>query len=266
MPHSALPVFPDALETPYVRTVSTDRPLYWLRRGWEDTQSTMLTSLLYGGLFVVMGYLLVDRVANGAFHMVLALTCGFMLMGPFLAIGLYELSRRLERGQPAHLWHALSAWRDNAMPIFLLGLATAFIMLAWIRLSAVLYAVVLGGSSSPMDFAGFLTLLLTPEGLGFMAFYLGIGAALAALTFSISVVSFPMLLDDHKDIMGVVATSMAVVRHNPGVMLRWALLIVALTAVGLLTFYVGLALTLPIVGHATWHAYRDLVELHHTQP
>ncbi len=257
--------FVDSLHPPVVREISADQPWQWVKAGWKDTMATPVASIVYGALFVLMGYFLINAMAQGAIHMVLAWSCGFLLLGPFLAIGLYDMSRLREKGENPTLVHALTAWRNNPLTIFMLALVIGFITLAWVRMSSVVFSVVLGG----YDVVGWETFterLLNMDGLTFLLFYFGVGAFFACVVFAISVVSIPMLMDRNTDIITAVATSVTAVRHNLGPMLNWAALIVIFTAVGLATFYVGLAITMPIIGHATWHAYRAVVEPEGTPP
>jgi uncharacterized membrane protein len=252
------PVIKSDLNSPRVRVITMDHPWMWVMAGWRDLRKTPLASIVYGGIFVIMGYYLTSMV-SGMFHMALALGAGFLLVGPFLAMGLYDLSKRLEEGLPATLSHALTAWRSNTAAVLLFGLAIGLIMIVWVRLSALIFAVVfsdestrVAGSTSALFFSG--------EGLAFLIVFITVGAVLAGLVFAISVVAIPMLLDRRVDVITAIMTSVTAVRLNPGPMLLWAVLIVVFTGAGLATFLLGLAITLPLIGHATWHAYKDVVE------
>nr|MCU0806784.1 DUF2189 domain-containing protein [Candidatus Contendobacter sp.] len=173
--------------------------------------------------------------------------------------GLYEISRRLEAGEPVSLSRALTAWRANALSIALFGLVLSLVMIVWARLAAVLFAVLMGGRELSLE-ASAAQLFFSGSGLTFLLVFVGVGALLAGVVFAISVVSVPMMLDRKADFVTAILTSLAAVRANPAPMALWAALIVLFTGLGLVTFYLGLAITLPLVGHATWHAYRSLVE------
>ena len=253
-----IPVSESALPVPNVRRITTRQPWQWLGAGWNDLWRAPAASLAYGLLFVLMGYLLVSTV-EGQFHSVLALTTGFLLVGPFLALGLYDISRRLEAGEPVSLGQALTAWRANALSIALFGLVLGLLMIVWARLAAVLFAVLMGGRALSLE-ASAAQIFFTGSGLTFLLVFTVVGAIIAGAVFTISVVSIPMMLERKTDFMTAILTSVAAVRVNPAPMALWAVLIVLFTGLGLLTFYLGLALALPLIGHATWHAYRSLVE------
>ena len=174
-------------------------------------------------------------------------------------MGLYDLSRRLEAGEPATLGHALMAWQRNALPILMFGGLIGLLMIVWARLSALLFGIIVGGRNLTLDSSA-AQLFFSGSGLTFLLIFVLVGAIIAAAVFAISVVSIPMMLDRKTDFVTAVLTSLTAVRANPGPMVLWAALIVIFTGIGLLTFYLGLALALPLIGHATWHAYRDLVE------
>lgn len=258
MAASSIPVVESSLSTPKVRLVSLDHPWQWLAAGWKDLWQTPAASISYGLLFVIMGYLLVYLV-EARFHYALALTTGFLLAGPFLAMGLYDISRRLQNNEPVHLGHALFAWSRNPLPILLFGLLLGLLMIVWARLSAVLFGVLAGGRELTLD-PSTAQLFFSGSGLTFLLIFTLVGALVAAAVFTISVVSIPMLLDRKTDFITAILTSITAVRANPGPMVMWAALIVIFTGIGLISAYLGLAIALPLIGHATWHAYKDLVE------
>ncbi len=254
-----VPVGGGTLAGPHIRRLPADRPWQWLQAGWRDLTHTPFASTAYGLVFVVMGYALV-WLARERFELTLALISGFLLVGPFLAIGLYDLSLRQEQGKPATLLHAISAWRTNSRNIMLFGVLVALIMIVWARLSALLYALIFLGPSIQLE-TDLSALFFSGDGLLFLGVFLAVGAVLAVVVFCLSVVSIPMLLDQRCDIFTAVATSIAAVRHNQAPLVLWAVIIVVITGAGMLPAFIGLAVTLPLVGHASWHAYRDLVEM-----
>jgi uncharacterized membrane protein len=264
MTTTTIPVSESALPIPNVRRIALNQPWQWLGAGWNDLRRAPVASLTYGLLFVLMGYLLVATV-EGQFTAVLALTTGFLLVGPFLAMGLYDISRRLEAGAPVSLGRALTAWRANILPIALFVVVVGLVMMVWARFAAVLFAVLVGGREFSVDVAA-AQLFFSGSGLTFLLVFAGVGALVAAAVFALSAVSIPMLLDRRTDVLTAILTSIAAVRANPAPMALWAALIVTFTGLGLLTFYLGLVIALPLIGHATWHAYRSLVEDNDLEP
>lgn len=255
----SIPVLQNRINTPRVNLVTMDQPWQWLVQGWRDTLKTPLASLFYGIIFSAMGYYLVTMV-EGRFHVALALVAGFFLVGPFLATGLYDLSRRLEKGESTSLGQSMLSWRANIMPILIFGIAVGIILILWVRLSSLLFAVLFVGST-PMVDGTISKMFFSGDGLIFLIVFTVIGAFLAVLVFTISVVSIPMMLDHKVDFFTAVITSIAAVKANPGPMALWAALIVVSTGIGLATFFIGLAITMPLIGHATWHAYRNMVDV-----
>ena len=251
-------VVESSLITPKVRIIATDRPWEWLGAGWKDLWQAPAASIPYGLIFMIMGYILVYLV-EAQFHYALALTTGFLLAGPFLAMGLYDISRRLQMGEPATLGHALTAWRHNTMPILLFGIAIGLLMIVWARLSAVLFGLIITGQNMTLSSA-VSQIFFSGSGLTFLLVFIGVGAVIAAVVFAISVVAIPMMLDRKIDFITAVLTSLTAVRANPGPMALWAALIVVFTGIGLISFYIGLVIALPLIGHATWHAYQELVD------
>lgn len=243
------------IELPSIRRVQAHQPLAWLRAGWSDFLHNWPLSLTYGVLFAALGYVLVDY-AWSRLHLAMALTTGFLLVAPFLAIGFYDLSRRQEN--PGR-YKPFEGLRANIGSIGMFALLLAFVMSAWERISAILVGLFL--KTDIVTSASFsLGLLLAPEHIGFLAPYMAFGALVAALAFSLAVVSLPMLMDRRVDIITAIMTSLWVVRENPLPMLVWAALIAVLGFAGLLAWFLPLVIVFPVLGHATWHAYQDLVQ------
>ncbi len=240
-----------------IHTVTMEHPWKWLEAGWRDITKTPISSILYGLIFVVMGYNITAMLGT-EFHMALTLATGFLLVGPFVAIGLYELSRRTEENMPNGLGYALTAWRGNTVAVLFFGAILGILMVTWGRLASLIYALTIAGVGTSLSENPEM-LFFSGDGLTFLVVFTLVGAVLAVLVFSISVVSIPMLLDRRCDFLTAVATSLVAVQKNPLPMVLWAFIIVAFSALGLVTWYIGLAVTMPLIGHATWHAYKDLV-------
>jgi uncharacterized membrane protein len=241
---------------PVVRVVTVSAPLRWLAAGWRDFLANPGPSAFYGACFAVMGFL-IYFVFGRAYQYVSALVTGFFLVGPFLAIGLYDLSRRRERGLPPWLAPTLDAWRPNVGSVGIFALVLCVILLVWARASLVVFALFF--TYDMPDLHGFLAQVVSFKHAEFLLAYLCVGGFFAVLVFAISVVSVPMMLDRNTD--GIVAslTSLRVFAANVPAMIAWGLLIVLLVALGFATWFAGLIVVVPVIGHATWHAYRDLV-------
>lgn len=245
--------------TPRVRTIDTERPWAWLAAGWRDMCAAPLVSAFYGMLVVLSSFVLVAGLAMLEMHyLVLPLAAGFMLVGPVLAVGLYESSRLLERGEPVTPHAVLGAYHRNGAQIAGMGLVMMLALLAWVRVALLVFA--LFYSSAPPALDQLVDrIFFSAETIPFLLTGTAVGAVIATAVFAISVVSLPMLLDRETDIFTAMATSAEAVRQNGRAMLVWAALIALFTAAGIATAFVGLAIAFPLIGHASWHCYRDLV-------
>jgi uncharacterized membrane protein len=258
MTDEAIPVFADA--TPRIRRVPVDRPWTWLAAGWRDILAAPGVSLAYGALMVALTYvLLFVLVQSGVFWLVLPLSAGFFFTAPLLAVGLYETSRRIAAGEPVSLGAAFGAYRRNGTQLSYMGVILGLFHLGWIRLATLIFAVFFGLGFNPA-WDNLIVRLMAPSAIPFWALGTAVGAVLAALVFAISAFSIPMLLDRDVNVFTAVATSFTAVRENWAPMTLWAGLIVVFTGFGLIPLFLGLAVTMPLVGHATWHAYKDIVE------
>jgi uncharacterized membrane protein len=239
------------IELPCLNMVEWRQPFTWLHSGWEDFKSTWTHSLALGSVFALLGYGL-THIAWSHWHIALSLTTGFLLVSPFLAIGFYELSRRRE----GDLGKTVSP-RENLASIGLFAALLMFIFSAWERISAIVLGIYLGPRPVP---EASLSWLFSAENWPFLLAFIAVGAVLAAFSFALSVISVPMLMDRRVDLVTAIMSSLYVVRLNPRAMLVWAATIVVATAIGIATNFIGLAVIFPLLGHATWHAYRELVE------
>jgi len=246
--------------TPRVRTVGTERPWVWLAAGWRDMCAAPVASAFYGLLAVASSFLLVAGLAMGELHyLILPMAAGFMLAGPVLAVGLYETSRLLERGERVTAAAVLGAYRRNATQIAGIGFVLMLALLAWIRVAFLVFAIFFASEPPALD--QLVThIFFSAQTIPFLVTGTLVGAVIATAVFAIAVVSLPMLLDRDTDVFTAMATSVETVRQNPHTMLVWAALIALFTAAGLATGFVGLAIAFPLIGHASWHCYRDLVE------
>lgn len=232
-----------------------------LARGYDDFHVMPRHLLFICIIYPLISFFLIGFSFNyNLLPLVFPLVAGFALVGPFFAIGLYELSRRRERSMHAMWWHMFSVVRSpSARPIFGLGLMLMIVFLAWLVVAFSIYRATFG--TTPLDSPEFWGQLLT-TGRGWALIILGngIGAVFAVGVFATTVVSFPLLVDRKVSIGTAVATSLAACRANAGVMLVWGMIVVGLLVAGSIPAFIGLAAVLPILGHATWHLYKKLVE------
>ena len=232
-------------------------PLGWLQLGWRDLAAHPGISLFYGAAFCVMAWALgaVFRV-KPEFTMTMASGC--LLVGPFLALGLYDVSRRVEAGQPPSLTASMTCWRSHLRSMGLLVGVLIVLELLWGRASLVVIAVFFN-TGMPSS-ASVVQAVFNPNNLDFLLAYTLVGSIFAALVFAISAVSIPMILDRDTDAITAAITSLEVVINNTGVLLLWGGLIALLSAAALLLpWALGLLLVGPLLGHASWHAYRGSV-------
>lgn len=242
---------------PQVRQVDTARPLVWLRQGWHDLTRARGASLGYGALVAGFGVALL-LVAWQATYLVPALVGGFLLVAPGAAMVLYALSEQIERGEPVNTAAAYCAWRRNTGSIALFGLFLALVLIFWERIAAILFALTYGGDVPDLSRL-MADVLFSGRYLGLVAAFMAAGALIAAAVFALSVVSAPMLYHRPVDVVTAMLTSLRCCARNPGAMLLWAALIAGITALGFATLMIGLVVVFPWLGHASWHAYRDLV-------
>jgi uncharacterized membrane protein len=230
-------------------------PLRWLAQGWRDFTRAPAIGLFYGLCFVLMGWALVE-VYERAPAYVLALSAGFLLMGPFLCMGLYDVSARLERGARPDFAASLLAWRRKADALGIFGFVLLVLELLWGRVSLVVFALSFDGMP---DFRGSLLKLLDPENLNFIVAYIAVGGLFAAVIYAVSVVSIPMILDRRTDAITAGLTSIRLVTTQTGVMMLWGAVITTLVVLAMLPWFCGLLVVGPVLGHASWHAYRAAV-------
>jgi uncharacterized membrane protein len=242
---------------PGVRTIDAGAPFRWLARGWADFRATGYRAAFYGVLFVLMG-LLIELIYATRWQLTMALTAGFFLVGPFVCTGIYELSRQRERGEATDLGASMSCWSRNLGGVAFFAAVLTFAMIVWARVSVVLFA--LFSTSEFPTVQSMIAQIVSLSNLEFVLVWVGVGFVFASLVFSITVVSIPLLLDRGGDTMMAIFASARALYLNPGPLYLWAALIVVLIGASLALWFVPLVLTAPLIGHATWHAYRDLIE------
>jgi len=233
-----------------------------LRLGWEDFQAIPTHAVVLCVIYPVIGLVLFRLVLGySVLPLLFPLAAGFTLIGPFAGLGLYELSRRRERGEEAAAWHVTDVLRAPSFGAILeLGALLLVLFGIWIAAADAIYVATFGNApaASIPDFAK--RVLTTPEGWSLIIVGCGVGFLFAVVALCVSVVSFPLMLDRHASAIDAVRTSLQAVKENAFVMAVWGLIVAVLLAAGSLPFFVGLAVVLPVLGHATWHLYRKVVE------
>jgi uncharacterized membrane protein len=244
-----------------VKAVAFDAPWDWLGAGWRDLWTTPGIGLAYGAVFATLALaLVVGLFTVGWQSMILALAGGFLLLGPMFAVGLYEASRRLEAREaidPRDI--ALVGVRSPGQLAFM-GLLLLMLYFAWLEIAFLLFMLFMGGNGLPPLEEFVPTLLFTARGLGLLIAGTISGAILAAIVFAVTAVSIPLLMVRDVDAVTAIMTSVRATLLNWKPMALWAVLIVALMACGIATLFVGLVVAFPLIGHASWHAFRSLVE------
>jgi uncharacterized membrane protein len=231
-------------------------PPRWLELGARDFASSPASGVFYGACFMLMGWALLKAFEYAPAY-VLALSAGFLLVGPLLCLGLYRISQQLERGETPDFADSLLAWKTRPGTLAIFAFVLLVLEMLWGRAALVVFAVSFDGMP---DFKGSVLALLDPENLGFIFAYLAVGGVFAGLIFSISVVAMPLILDRPVDAITAGLTSLRLVLAQPGVMLLWGALITLLVVIAMLPGFAGLLVVGPVLGHASWHAYRSAVK------
>ena len=245
---------------PMVREITLDHPWQWIEQGWKDLTRAPRFSLSYGAVFTLVSMLLtLGLVREDLFFIIPPLTAGFFLVAPMLGIGLYKISESLEQREPVEFCQAWRAWKRNEVHLAGMGVTLMLVSLVWMLAAILVFALLFNDPAATLENL-FVAAFLSGNNPAFLFTAVAVWGLIAAFTFSISVVAVPLLMDRQLDLMGAMQTSVKAVRMNWQPMALWACLIVMFVGIGLVTFYIGLIVTMPLVGHATWHAYRDLVE------
>jgi len=241
----------------WVRALSTSDPFKWLAQGWRDFTTQPAMSIVYGLLIFLISVAFVGTlIASGRDYILFPTFAGFMVVGPILAVGLYEKSRRIEEKLPLRWRNLFFVKPRSGGQILFTGVLLCLLMMVWMRAAVLIYALFFGLVPFPgLDHIAKM-LFTTETGWAMLAVGTAVGGLFAAFSFAISAFSIPMLVDQPFDALTAMGSSMALVWNNLRVMLIWAIIVLALFLVSLATGMLGLIVIYPLLGHATWRAYR----------
>ncbi len=239
-----------------IRKVDSSAPMRWLSKGISDFKVSPMLSLSYGILYAAIGLLLIWLTYENPVYTFGMVTI-FYLAGPIIAVGLYCMSRHIEAGVKPSFNEGCRAMCYNPVGIIGFSIVMGMLIVFWTIIAAALFAVYFGGMTISGDILA--TMMANKQIVPFAAIMAVVGLFFAVVSFSLSVISIPLMTHRKADVVTAMVTSVRAVKKNPVVMLTWAFAIVALIGLGFAFAFVGVAITLPIVGHASWHAYRELV-------
>ena len=251
-----------SVDGPVIRHIGFSDLLDALRLGWEDFKAVPSHAIVLCVIYPIIGILLWRMVLGySVLPMLVPIAAGFALIGPFAALGLYELSYRRELGQEASAWHAFGVLRAPSFGSMLgLGALLFAIFVAWVVSAHAIYVSTYGDTPASA-IPDFLTqVFTTSEGWRMIMIGLGVGFLFAAVALCISIVSFPLMLHQHADMSDAIQTSMRVVVKNPIAAAEWGLIVAVLLTLGSIPIFLGLTIVMPLLGHATWHLYRKAIE------
>lgn len=241
------------------RNLPASAALGWLATGWRDLWRTPAPSLLYGlAVFLVSLAIVWGLFQLELDYILFPALAGFMVVGPLIAIGLYQKSRDIEAGQAPSLARMVFVRAASGAQVWYTGAILCLLMLVWMRAAVIIYALFFGLRPFPgfNDVVGML--LSTPEGWAMLLVGTTAGGLFAAFSFAISTFAIPMLLDERIDAFTAMGTSISMVWNNLPVMLAWGVIVLALTVASMATGLLGLIVVFPLLGHATWHSYRAI--------
>jgi uncharacterized membrane protein len=239
------------------RNLSPADAVRWLALGWNDLATRPGPSLAYGFLIFLVSSLIVGGLFRFGWDSVLfPAFAGFMVVGPILAVGLYEKSRRLAAGKPVSLSQMIFVKPKSGGQLLFAGILLCLLVITWMRAAVIIYALFFGLVPFPgLDHIAPM-LFTTPTGWAMLIVGGAVGGLFAAFSFGISAFSIPMLLSRRIDALTAMGTSMALVWNNLAAMLTWGAIVLGLFLIGLATGMLGLIVVFPLLGHGTWHAYR----------
>ena len=231
----------------------------WLAAGWRDLWHTPLPSLVYGFLVLLISIGIIwGLFALQLDYILFPAIAGFMVVGPLVAIGLYQKSRDIEEGRPVSLARMIFVRAASGAQVWYTGAIMCLLMLVWMRAAVIIYALFFGVRPFPGLDHIIPMLIGTPEGWAMLVVGTVVGGLFAAFSFAISTFAIPMLLAEKTDAFTAMGTSISLVWNNLAVMLAWGAIVLALVLVSFATALIGLVVIFPLLGHATWHSYRAI--------
>ena len=255
--HDVEPIKYEPIPTPDIRKVSAGAPFTWLKQGAKDFAAAPVSSIAYGLIFALIG-LGISYASMSQPQLTLTFWTGFLLVGPFLAVGLYKIAQLKEQGEEVSVGKVFSALAENKTQIAIFTAMMMLIMLAWIRFSTLMVALFFGQLSP--GFEAFANALNSADGWTFLGVLFASGGVFAFIVYAASALTMPIIVDKKAEMIPALITSFKAVFEQPGVMLLWAALIAGLTFLGMATMFIGLVFIFPLLGYATWHSYRDLIK------
>src|SRR6266481_4119384 len=251
----------DHAADPTVRSIAPADLADALKKGWDDFSAVPSHAVFLCVIYPAIGILVAAlTLGHALMPLLFPAAAGFALLGPFAALGLYELSRRREAGESASAWDAVEVLRSPSFGAMLgLGVLLLALFVTWVATAQAIYLAAFGyeGVTGISDFAS--RVLTTPQGWWLIVVGCGVGFLFALVALCISVVSFPLMLDRHASAGEAMVTSLRVAAKNPMTIATWGLIVAALLVAGSLPFFLGLPVVLPLLGHASWHLYRTVV-------
>ncbi len=246
-------------ERSHARGLPPGAALDWLRAGWRDLWTNPAPSLIYGAVICALSWAIIAGMFRAELdHFLFPALAGFMVIAPVFANGLYAKSDRLARGRKTRFWQMVLLRPRSRYQGLFLGLVLLMLFTLWIRAAVLIYALFFGVQPFPGTEDLLPMLFLTPTGWTILLVGSAVGALFAAFAFAISVFSVPMLVSENVDALSAMGISMAMVWNNLPVMLAWGALVLAFFALSAVTGLIGLIVIFPLLGHATWHAYRAI--------
>ena len=231
----------------------------WLAAGWRDLWRDPLPSLAYGLLvFAISAIIIWGLFRLQLDYILFPALAGFMVVGPLIAIGLYQKSRDIEGGHPPSLARMVFVKTESGSQVWFTGAILCLLMLVWMRAAIIIYALFFGLRPFPGLGDVVSMLLSTPEGLGMLVVGTAVGGLFAAFSFAISTFAIPMLLAERTNAFTAMGTSISLVWNNLAVMIAWGAIVLALFLLSLATGLLGLIIMFPLLGHATWHSYKAI--------